>query len=76
MKKFYEAEPIKSVGNSTTPPRDMRNMNDARLVLYMLSDSVAKRLRTYGLACTGVQLYLRDVNLQTKAVRPPGVHRL
>ena len=65
VKKFYEAEPIKSVGNSTTPPRDMRNMNDARLVLYMLSDSVAKRLRTYGLACTGVQLYLRDVNLQT-----------
>lgn len=64
VKKFYEAEPIRSVGNSTTPPRDMRNMNDARLVLYMLSDSVAKRLRSYGLACTGVQIYLRDVGLQ------------
>ncbi len=65
VKKYYEAEPIKSVGNSTTPPRDMKNMQDARLVLYSLADSVAKRLRTYHLACTGVQIHLRDTELHT-----------
>ncbi len=65
VKKYYEAEPIKSVGNSTTPPRDLQNMQDARLVLYSLSDTVAKRLRTYGFACTGVQIHLRDTNLFT-----------
>ncbi len=63
VRKYYEAEPVKSVGNSTTPPRDMKNMADARLVLYALSDNVAKRVRTYGLACTGVQIWLRDTNL-------------
>ena len=65
VKKYYEAEPIKSVGNSSTPPRDLKNMADARLVLYALSDNVAKRMRTYGLACTGVQIHLRDINLCT-----------
>lgn len=65
VKKYYEAEPIKSVGNSTTPPRDMNNLQDARLILYSLSDTVAKRLRGYKLACTGVQIYLRDTDLVT-----------
>ncbi len=65
VKKYYESEPIKSVGNSTTPPRDLKNLQDARLILYSLSDSVAKRLRTYGLACTGVQIHLRDTELHT-----------
>ena len=29
--------PIKSVGNSTTTPRDLVNNEDVRLVLYLLS---------------------------------------
>lgn len=65
VKRYYEADPVKSVGNSATPARDLKNEADARLLLYILSDSVARRLRVYGLSCTGVQLYLRDTQLNT-----------
>ena len=37
--------PIKSVGNSTTTPRDLVDDEDVRLVLYLLAESVSERLR-------------------------------
>ena len=37
--------PVKSVGNSTTTPRDMETDEDVRIVLYILAESVAARLR-------------------------------
>lgn len=54
---------IKSVGNSTTAPRDLTTPEDVKAVFYMLSESVAARLRGYGLKCTGVQIYIRDKDL-------------
>jgi len=54
---------IKSVGNSTTAPRDLCTIDDIRTVLYMLSESVAARLRGHGLKCTGIQIYVRDKDL-------------
>lgn len=63
--KYDEDIPIKSIGNSSTPPRDMKNFEDAKLMLYILSESVAKRLRSHSLMCTGVQIHLRDTELIT-----------
>ena len=60
-----EALPIKSIGNSTTPPRDLKNFEDAKILLYILSESVAKRLRSHSLLCTGVQLHIRTSGLIT-----------
>ena len=54
---------IKSVGNSTTAPRDLTTPEDVKAVFYMLAESVAARLRGYGLKCTGVQIYIRDKDL-------------
>lgn len=56
-------EIIKSVGNSTTTPRDLDCAADVRLVLTVLSESVAARLREYGLRCSTVQISIRDNRL-------------
>ena len=55
--------PIKSVGNSTTTPRDLLNDEDVKLVLYMLSESVASRLRKNGFRCRVVEISIRDNEL-------------
>ena len=55
--------PIKSVGNSTTTPRDLLNDEDVKLVLYMLSESVASRLRKNGFRCRVVEISVRDNEL-------------
>ena len=58
------AEPIiKSVGNSTTMPRDMEDGDGLRIVLYILCESVAERLRALGLQCRTVQVSLRGTDL-------------
>lgn len=54
---------IKSVGNSTTSPRDLTSDDDVRVTLYILCESVAARLREDNLKCTTVQIHVRDTSL-------------
>ena len=56
---------IKSVGNSTTTPYDLTTEEDVRIVLLSLCDRVSARLRKLGLVCEGIQLHVRDANLNT-----------
>ena len=56
---------IKSVGNSTTTPYDLTTEEDVRIVLLSLCDRVSARLRKLGLVCDGIQLHVRDANLNT-----------
>lgn len=60
-----EAAMIKSVGNSTTTPRDLKSDQDVHLVLLVLSESVAERLRAQRMRGDVVALYVRDCELQT-----------
>lgn len=55
--------PIKSVGNSTTTPRDLETDEDVKIVLYVLAESVGKRLRENGFRCKTVEISLRDKDL-------------
>ena len=55
--------PIKSIGNSTTTPRDLTTEEDVKTVIYMLAESVASRLRRHGLKGTVVQITVRDRDL-------------
>jgi DNA polymerase-4 len=55
---------VKSVGNSTTAPRDLKNLDDVRIVCYVLSESVAARLREAGLRCMTVAVSIRDNDLE------------
>lgn len=66
---------IKSIGNSTTAPRDLTCEEDASIVFYMLCESVAERMRDEGFLAGVVQISLRDTELfsferQTKLHSP------
>ena len=56
---------IKSVGNSTTTRRDMNSQEDVKYIINLLAESVASRLKQYGLKGTCVSLYLRNSTLDT-----------
>lgn len=58
---------IKSVGNSTTPPHDLQNTDDARCLYYLLAESVAARLRQEGLRAKCVAISARDTELVTRS---------
>ena len=55
--------PVKSIGNSTTTPRDLTTEQDVRMVVYMLSESVASRLRGHGFVGDVIEIYVRDGDL-------------
>lgn len=60
VREVGQKELIKSVGNSTTTPRDLKTIQDIKLTLYVLSESVAARLRDHRLKCCTVQISVRD----------------
>lgn len=61
-----EAEPvIKSIGNSTTTPRDLVTKEDVRVILHILSESVSSRMRNHGFVCKTVQIGVRDCDLHS-----------
>lgn len=63
VEKTGEEAVIKSIGNSTTAPRDLVCEADASIILWMLCESVAERLREGGFRCRTVQLGLRTNEL-------------
>lgn len=54
---------VKTVGNSTTVPRDLVTDDDIKITLMVLSESVSARLREYGFICRTVQIGIRDNEL-------------
>ena len=56
---------IKSVGNSATTPRDLVNNDDVRIMLFLLAESVAVRMRELASRCTVVEVYVRDTELNS-----------
>jgi DNA polymerase-4 len=54
---------VKSVGNSTTAPRDLADEGEVRLTLYILCESVASRLREHSALARTVQVSFRDRDL-------------
>ncbi|MCQ2504728.1 MAG: DNA polymerase IV [Saccharofermentans sp.] len=57
--------PIKSIGNSTTTPRDLKTNEDVKIVTYLLAESVSARLRENNFKCRVVEISVRDNNLYT-----------
>ncbi len=54
---------VKSVGNSTTAPRDIKTRREAEIVFAVLCESVAARLRAEGKKCTTVRISVRSNDL-------------
>lgn len=55
---------VKSIGNSTTCPRDLRNLQDVKIVTYVLAESVAARLKEAHLVAQVISVGVRDINLK------------
>lgn len=60
-----EVAVIKSVGNSTTTPRDLTCEEDVSIIFYVLAESVAARMREDGFRAKTVQISLRDTDLHS-----------
>lgn len=54
---------MKSVGNSTTAPRDLISGDDVKITLLALCESVSERLRDHGFYARTVQISIRDNSL-------------
>lgn len=63
VKKENTLAPVKSIGNSTTTPRDLECDEDVRLTIFILAESVAARLREHGFKCRVVEISIRDNEL-------------
>ena len=61
--RFGEVPAVKSISNSTTPPRDIVCRDDAMMVLHVLCESVGRRMREQGLKCKRVGVYMRTNEL-------------
>ncbi|MDR0424553.1 MAG: DNA polymerase IV [Clostridiales Family XIII bacterium] len=60
-----ERKRIKSVGNGITFRRDILGEDEIRTGVTALSDTVAGRLRKYGLKCRGVKVDIKDPLFKT-----------
>lgn len=58
-----EIEDVKSVGNSTTTPRDLIDDGDVKTVFRVLCESVSTRLREQGLKGRTISIWVRDTEL-------------
>ena len=63
VSQFDNQPTIKSIGNSTTSPRDLANNEDVKIILFVLADSVARRLREQGFKARTVCISVRDNEL-------------
>ncbi len=62
---FGFSPPPKSIGNSTTPPRDLISHSDVDIILYQLCEKVSERMRREGVVCSTVQLSVRYKSLRS-----------
>ena len=60
---FQNQPTIKSIGNSTTAPRDLESNEDIKIILCVLADSVARRLREQGFKGRTIHISVRDNSL-------------
>ena len=75
VRRYYSVPPMKSIGNSTTAPRDLISEDDIKITLMALCESVGARLREQDCVCTTVTVGIQDNRLlsydrQEKLPRP------
>lgn len=65
VRQYYAVPPMKSIGNSTTAPRDLVSEDDVKITLMALCESVAARLREQNCICSTVTVGIRTNDLVT-----------
>lgn len=62
-------EIVKSIGNSSTTVRDIYDMDDLKVVITILAESVGSRLKDAGMYFKTVHLYLRNKKLEWRTMQ-------
>ena len=63
--RYDQSNSVKSIGNSTTAVRDLKTIEDAKIILMVLCDSVCRRMREQGFRARTVCISIRDTDLHT-----------
>lgn len=63
VRYWGEKVPVKSLGNSVTTKKDLVSLDDLKIVLYVLAQSVAARLRDQNYQARKIAVYWRDNEL-------------
>ena len=63
VKAYDNISLVKSVGNSITASRDLKNNEDVKMIMFVLADSVARRLREQGLFGKTVTVWIKTNTL-------------
>lgn len=63
VRRYYSLPPMKSIGNSTTAPRDLASEDDVKITLMALCESIGARLREQNCLCSTVSVVIRDRRL-------------
>ncbi len=75
VKHFGERDPVKSISNNITFPRDLCGKEDIHKGLLLISDQVGTRLRAHKLYGNVVHVQIKDTNLKVinrqKRLRAP-----
>jgi len=68
---LYDAnyEVVKSIGNSMTAIRDLYDLDDFKVILTVLCDSVSTRVREQGMYFKVVHLYVRNKKLECRSAQ-------
>ena len=75
VKNIEYKHQIKSVGNSTTSPRDLETDQDVKILLYALSESVGARLMEQGFYATTVEFSYVGTKLSFHQTRQSKLER-
>lgn len=65
----HASAPVKSIGNSTTTPRDLVCDEDAAIIFYLLSELVGERLRRHGFCGYVISISVRDTALHSITIQ-------
>ena len=71
VKRYDDIRVPKSVSNGTTTPRDIKDGEEAKIVIYALSEMVATRLSKYNLLANGISLSIKDPQLKWVSRQAP-----
>lgn len=64
VSRYGQRAPIKSVGNGITFKRDLTSDSDISIAVKALSDTVAGRLRKYGVKAYGIKVDIKDTHFK------------
>lgn len=63
VREYIEQREVKSIGNGTTTPYDLIKIDDVKVILMLLSESVSTRMRNKGFYSSCIQLDIKSSDL-------------